>query len=174
MASQLEIHNELAEFAANGSTRKPGVVVHPLDPLSAAELEKAVGVLQREKQLHGDVRIVSINLTEPAKAVVEQYQPGSPFERKALAVLVDRTKRASYEVTVDLLGDAVDSVKALPATYSLLSCSMSLVSVSKLCGARLFSGGASKARCDRRRSRDGGTMVRRHVRHRVAGRSGRA
>ncbi len=114
MASQLEIQNEVAEFAANGSTRNPGVILHPLDPLSAAELEKAVGILRRGNHLDGDVRIVSINLTEPVKAVVEQYQPGSPFERKALAVLVDRTKRASYELTADLVGDAVDSVKALP------------------------------------------------------------
>jgi primary-amine oxidase len=115
MASQLEIHNEVAEYAASQSTEHSGAIGHPLDPLSAAELQEAVEILKREKRLDGDARIVSINLTEPAKASVETYQPGSPFERKALAVLVDRDKRASYEVTVDLVANGVAGVTLLPS-----------------------------------------------------------
>ena len=76
MAIQLKSSTRLAEFAANGSTRKPDVVVHPLDPLSAAELEDAVGILEREKHLGGDVRIASINLTEPAKAWLSNISRG--------------------------------------------------------------------------------------------------
>ena len=81
---------------------------HPLDPLYAAELEEAVRILAREKYLGDGVRIASINLMEPAKSLVEKHQPGSPFERKALAVLLDRGKRASYEAVVDLAGKSVD------------------------------------------------------------------
>jgi primary-amine oxidase len=46
---------------------------------------------------------------------VEKHRPGSPFERKALAVLLDRGKRASYEVVVDLVSKSVGSVTPLPS-----------------------------------------------------------
>ena len=62
---------------------------HPLDPLDAAELEEAVRILAIERQLGDSVRIVSINLMEPPKNLVEKHQLGSPFERRALAVLLD-------------------------------------------------------------------------------------
>ena len=88
---------------------------HPLDPLYTAELEAAVRILAREKYLDNGVRIASINLMEPAKSLVEKYQTGSPFERKALAVLLDRAKRASYEAVVDLAGKSVTSVTQLPS-----------------------------------------------------------
>jgi primary-amine oxidase len=90
-------------------------VKHPLDPLYAAELEETVRILARERYLGNDVRIASINLIEPAKSLVENHQPGRPFERKALAVLLDRGKRASYEAAVDLVSKSVPSVTQLPS-----------------------------------------------------------
>ena len=113
MASQFDVHNEVAEYAAKQSQEVSGAARHPLDPLSAAELEEAVGTLRRENYLGSGVRIVSINLIEPAKAFVESYQPGGPFERMALAVLVDRDKRASSEAVVDLVAHTVVSVTQL-------------------------------------------------------------
>ena len=84
MASQLELHNEVSEYAANGAPKNAGAIRHPLDPLSAAELQNVVAILRREGHLAADVRIVSINLTEPAKPAVEKYKSGDPYERKAL------------------------------------------------------------------------------------------
>jgi primary-amine oxidase len=88
---------------------------HPLDPLYSAELEEVVRILGRERYLGDNVRIASINLIEPAKSLVEKHQPRSPFERKALAVLMDRGKRASYEAVVDLVNKSVSSVTPLPS-----------------------------------------------------------
>ncbi|HME10630.1 MAG TPA: primary-amine oxidase, partial [Bryobacteraceae bacterium] len=88
---------------------------HPLDPLNVSELEQAVSILLREKYLGDGVRIASLNLIEPAKSVVENYKPESPFDRKALAVVLDRGKRAAYEAVVDLRGRSVESVKQLPS-----------------------------------------------------------
>jgi primary-amine oxidase len=88
---------------------------HPLDPLSAAELEEAVLLLEREQHLGENVRIASINLTEPAKSLVEKHRPGSPFERKAVAILLDRAKRSAYEAVLDLAGKSVTSVTQLPS-----------------------------------------------------------
>jgi primary-amine oxidase len=88
---------------------------HPLDPLSASELDEAVRILQRENYFGENVRIVSINLTEPAKSLVEKHCLGSPFGRKALAVLLDRARRSACEAVVDLAGKSVASVTPLPS-----------------------------------------------------------
>jgi primary-amine oxidase len=90
-------------------------IKHPLDPLYAEELEETVQILARERRLGDGVRIASINLIEPAKCLVEKHQPGNPFERKALAVLLDRGQRASYEVVVDLVDKSIPSVTPLPS-----------------------------------------------------------
>jgi primary-amine oxidase len=83
--------------------------------LSAEELEETVRILAREKYLGDAVRVASINQIEPAKSMVEKYRPGASFERYALAVLMDREKRVSYEAVVDLAGKSVTSVTQLPA-----------------------------------------------------------
>ena len=88
---------------------------HPLDPLDPAELEEVVQILARENYLGENVRIASINLMEPAKSVVEKYKPGAPFERKAMAVLMDCGKRTAYEAVVDLAGRSVESVTQFPS-----------------------------------------------------------
>src|ERR1700685_3718097 len=75
---------------------------HPLDPLNASELEQAISILLRNKYLGDRVRIASLNLIEPAKNLVEKYAPQSPLDRKALAVLLDRSKAAAYEAVVNI------------------------------------------------------------------------
>ena len=84
--------------------------LHPLDPLYPAELEETVRILARENHLGDNMRICSINLMEPAKGFVEKHRNGAPFERKALAVLLDRAKRTAYEATVDLVDRSVGSI----------------------------------------------------------------
>ncbi len=92
-----------------------GAVGHPLDPLSASELEETARILVAEKHLGDGVRIVSINLQEPEKSVVAQFQPGAPFTRRALAVLLDRKQQAGFEAVVDLTNKSVRSFTRLPA-----------------------------------------------------------
>jgi primary-amine oxidase len=92
-----------------------GAARHPLDPLSAGELEEAIRILAREKYLGDNIRIASLGLIEPAKNLVENYQPGSPFERRALAVILDRGKPASFEAVVDLLKKTITAVTPLPS-----------------------------------------------------------
>jgi primary-amine oxidase len=87
---------------------------HPLDPLTVAELDEAVDILRRENYLGESIRVASINLIEPAKSFIEGYKLGTPFDRKALAVLLDRGKRTSYEAVVDLDRQSVTSSTELP------------------------------------------------------------
>lgn len=95
------------------STAAPDASRHPLDPLSAAELQQAVQILESGNHLAGDVRIASLNLIEPPKRLIETNPPGARFERTAMAVLLDRGKRTSYEAVVDLTANSVTSVTEL-------------------------------------------------------------
>jgi primary-amine oxidase len=115
MATSTDIKHEIPQHGTAPGVKISDAPRHPLDPLSAAELEEAVRILAREKHLGDNVRLASINLIEPAKGLVEKHQPGSPFERKALAVLLDRGKRASDEAVLDLAGKSVISVTQLPS-----------------------------------------------------------
>jgi primary-amine oxidase len=110
----IELNHEVAEPLTAPSMTVTGAKKHPLDPLTAAELDQTVQILTSAKHLEGNVRIGSINLSEPAKATVEKYRPGMSFERKALAVLLDRGSRSSSEVIVDLVSESVSSVTPLP------------------------------------------------------------
>jgi primary-amine oxidase len=88
---------------------------HPLEPLSSAELEDAVRILTRDKNLSESVRFVSITLLEPPKPVVVGYRPGVSFQRRAFAVLLDRAKKVGYEAVVDLVDQAVTRFTPLPS-----------------------------------------------------------
>ncbi len=61
---------------------------HPLEPLSAAEIQQAVSVLRTSGKLTATTRVVSIMLKEPPKETVNvQADGGHP--RQADAVLFD-------------------------------------------------------------------------------------
>jgi primary-amine oxidase len=87
---------------------------HPLDPLTDAELAETVEVLSANGRFGDGVRVASINLIEPAKSAVEAYRPGDTFERKALAVLLDRLNKAAFELVVDLASKSIVSIIRLP------------------------------------------------------------
>jgi Cu2+-containing amine oxidase len=93
MGIPIDIKHEIPEHGAAKFKKISDAPRHPLDPLSPAELEEAVRILAREKYLGDNVRIASTNMMEPAKSLVEKHLPG-PFERKAVAVLLNRGKRA--------------------------------------------------------------------------------
>ena len=115
MATPTDVTHEIPEHDGASSHKASIPASHPLDPLTASELEETVAILTREKHLSDGVRTVSINLIEPPKSFVEQYRPGNSFERKALAVLLDRGQQGAREVTVDLVSKSVGPVKQLPS-----------------------------------------------------------
>jgi primary-amine oxidase len=78
-------------------------VAHPLDPLSATEIEAAAEAVRAAENLGATVRFVYISLYEPAKAEVVAFEAGGPLpERLVKLVLRDRARRATYEVIVAL------------------------------------------------------------------------
>jgi primary-amine oxidase len=88
--------------------------VHPLDPLSAAEIERAWEIVRTERALGPRVRAIFIMLHEPAKKVVLAHRPGDAVERAAFVVLVDSGPGKTYEAVVSLSAGRVLSWEHVP------------------------------------------------------------
>lgn len=89
-------------------------VVHPLEPLSEAEIRDAAGILRKEKNLTEAHRFVSITLREPEKEEVLAFGNGERVEREAFAVVLDKSDGKAYEAVVSLLEGAVSSWEHVP------------------------------------------------------------
>src|ERR1700682_1603849 len=87
-------------------TLEPAVVTtrHPLDPLTAEEIQAATDILKKERALDSGHRFVYVMLKEPVKKDVLAYQPGdgSQVDRQAFVVLRDRFRHKTFEAVVSL------------------------------------------------------------------------
>src|SRR2546430_8539800 len=97
-------------------TAQPPVTTarHPLDPLSAEEIEAASALLRRERRLADTARFVFITLHEPDKATVLGFAPGDAIARRAFVIIRERAERLTYEAVVSITDDRVESWRALP------------------------------------------------------------
>ena len=93
---------------------------HPLDPLSATEIESAVRILRANGKLAGDRRFPLIALHEPPKEQVLNFRPGRSFSREAFAVIYDRDANQTFEAVVDLKAQSVISWKQIPGVQPSL------------------------------------------------------
>ena len=73
--------------------------IHPLEPLSATEIQQAVTALKGLKDFGPATRIISVMLSEPAKATVYGWPNGAAFRREAVAVLFDNASNSVLSVT---------------------------------------------------------------------------
>jgi primary-amine oxidase len=87
---------------------------HPLDPLSAAEIEAATKVLNDAGILGRGFCFVSTSLLEPPKEKL-QAAGDAALARQAQVVLLDRESGLGFEAIVDLDKQQVASLKKLPA-----------------------------------------------------------
>jgi primary-amine oxidase len=75
---------------------------HPLDPLTAAEIDAAAGALGAAPEFPADALFATIVLKEPSKSDVLSYTPGAATVRQAFAVILDRKRNRTIEAVVDL------------------------------------------------------------------------
>lgn len=76
---------------------------HPLDPLTAGEIETAIAILRDAGHADPVRSIISmVLLEEPPKASVREYRAGDRIHRRANAVWIDRSDGATLEATVVL------------------------------------------------------------------------
>jgi len=88
--------------------------VHPLDPLTPAEIERAWEIVQAERPLGPRVRVVFIMLHEPTKKVVLAHRAGDAVDRAAFVVLIDSASGRTYEAVVSVSGGRVLSWEHVP------------------------------------------------------------
>jgi Cu2+-containing amine oxidase len=84
-----------------------GAAAHPLDELSAEELQAAVAVLKAAGRIDEASRFSTLTLEEPAKAEVRAWKAGQPFTRRAQAVVKQGPR--TFEAVVDLDAKTVAS-----------------------------------------------------------------
>lgn len=96
--------------AAEASAAAP----HPLDPLSAAEIDSVVKIVRGEPKISKSANFATIALSEPDKSVVYAHKPGAAFPREALVVLHDRPSGRTVEAIVDLKGKKIRSLTERP------------------------------------------------------------
>jgi primary-amine oxidase len=87
---------------------------HPLDPLSAAEIERAWQIVQAGRALGPRVRAIFVMLHEPPKKVVLAHRPGDLVERAAFVVVIDSAAGKTYEAVVSLSEGRVVSWEHVP------------------------------------------------------------
>ena len=91
---------------------------HPLDALTAAEIERTVALLRAAGRVSDTTRFPTITLLESPKAAILDWQPGQPFQRWALATYRDDGKL--FEARVNLATGAVAEVTEVKDRQSLI------------------------------------------------------
>lgn len=81
---------------------------HPLDALTASEIDRTVAILAAAKRVDADTRYPTITLLENPKAEVLRWSPGQPFQRRARADYL-RGDRL-FVADVNLTSGKVDTV----------------------------------------------------------------
>lgn len=89
-------------------------VQHPLEPLTVEEVDLAVSIIKKEKNLDDTFRIVSLTLNEPEKSIVLNFKEGDSFEREAALILLHNEDGRTYEAIVSLNDEKVIAWKYIP------------------------------------------------------------
>jgi len=90
---------------------------HPLDPLTAAEIQQVAAILRRERAVGASWRFASIELREPGKDVLPALEAGEQTRREALAVCWNREDGQAWRAVVSLTGGVVTSWEHLPGQH---------------------------------------------------------
>lgn len=84
-------------------------VIHPLDPLSAEEIERAAKIIKRDHSDKPLLRFPLMMLSEPPKDQVRGFERGGVVSRRAAATVLDRADGRAYEAVVALDEDRIIS-----------------------------------------------------------------
>jgi primary-amine oxidase len=95
--------------------------MHPLEPLSAAEVGRAISVLTAASKLTPTTRVVSVMLKEPPKAAVHAGTDWNALPRQAAAVLFDNATNSCYEAELDLTAGALSAFKHVPGVQPTMT-----------------------------------------------------
>lgn len=88
-------------------TRLTSQTTYPLDPLSSVEIVKAVEIASRILKEDKSYRFVSIQLHEPPKETVLDYEPGVELDRQAEIVILNNSNGETEEWEISLTQEMV-------------------------------------------------------------------
>ena len=88
--------------------------VHPLDPLSAAEITAAVEVIHESGRFGSEARFATIDLAEPDKDQVREDVSAGTLRRSARALAYDWATGVPMDIEVDLAAGQITSWNDLP------------------------------------------------------------
>src|SRR6266545_1739724 len=94
---------------------------HPLEPLSAAEVSRAISVLAAAGKLTPTTRVVSVMLKEPPKAAVHAGTGWEKLPREAATVLFDNATNSCFEAELNLATEAVTAFKHVPGVQPTMT-----------------------------------------------------
>ena len=95
--------------------------MHPLEPLTAAEVQQAIALLKQQGKWTPTTRVVSVSLKEPAKELVHGFTGAEKVPRAAFAVLLDNGANACYEAAISLTTNALQSWKQIPGVQPTMT-----------------------------------------------------
>jgi len=97
------------------------ILQHPLEPLTAQEIQLAVSLLKDHGKVTPATRFVSVSLKEPRKEYVHRLQAGQPFAREANAVLFDNATNSCCEASLSLSERRLLSWKHVPGVQPTMT-----------------------------------------------------
>ncbi len=89
---------------------------HPLDPLSADEITRAITVIAASGRADKATRAPVIRLKEPDKAAIRAWRPGIPLARMAEVTL--RVSGETVEADIDLATDTLTRWQVIPGVQT--------------------------------------------------------
>ena len=93
---------------------------HPLEPLGADELERAVACVRASRELDGAARFVCVELREPDKAQIAAWRAGGPLPpREAALVVLDGGR--THEAIVTLADGALVAWEHVPDVQAAIT-----------------------------------------------------
>ena len=96
--------------------------MHPLEPLSASEVQQAVSLLRQFGRVTSGTRFISISLCEPDKKLVHQSNGFGATDRAAFVVLFDNVQNSCYEASVSLTTQSLLSWQHVPDVQPTMTC----------------------------------------------------
>ncbi len=93
---------------------------HPLDSLTAAEIQATTKVLGAHPSFPQGAQFVMMVVKEPPKSAVLAYAPGTPLARHSFSVILDRRGNRTFEAVVDVNAGKVISWNQIKGVQPLV------------------------------------------------------
>ena len=113
----LTVASSAAQLPAPGVPTRSG---HPLDSLTADEIQATTKVLRAHPAFPQGAQFVMMVVKEPPKSAVLAYAPGTPLARQSFSVILDRRGNRTFEAVVDVNAGTVVSWNQIKGVQPLV------------------------------------------------------